>query len=141
MTTNSQKIFQLSAPYNNQYQGNYTRLLFVCTVGMLRSPTGAEIGIERGYNCRACGHDDVALIPLSVNLIMWADHIIFVSPTDKILSMKKFESSGYDEDIEQKSIVMHIDDDYSFGDSSLRIMFKNYLKSLEESGKIQPYRT
>ena len=140
MTTNTQKIYMLNAPYNNQYQGDYTRLLFVCTVGMLRSPTGAEIGIEMGYNCRSCGHDDVALIPLSVNLIAWADHIIFVSKSDYILTMKKFESTGWGEDIEMKKILLSIDDDYSFSDPILRNIFRHTLKGLEDSGKIHKRR-
>ena len=106
--TNTVKIFAASAPYNNQYQGNYTRLLFVCTVGMLRSPTAAEIDVEFGYNTRSCGHDDVALIPLTANLIAWADHIIFVSKSDEILALKKFEGSGWDEDIEQKKITLQL---------------------------------
>ncbi len=138
--TNTVKIFELSSPYNNQYQGNFTRLLFVCTVGMLRSPTGAEIGVEFGYNTRSCGHDDVSLIPLTVNLIAWADHIIFVSKSAEILSLKKFEGTGWDEDIEQKKIVLHIDDEYTFGDPTLRLIFRNSLRQLEDSGKLQRTR-
>jgi predicted protein tyrosine phosphatase len=138
--TNTVKIFAATAPYNNQYQGNYTRLLFVCTVGMLRSPTAAEIGVEFGYNTRSCGHDDVALIPLTANLIAWADHIIFVSKSDEILALKKFESSGWDEDIEQKKITLHIDDNYNFSDPELRLILRNSLRQLEDAGKLHRTR-
>ena len=138
--TKTNQIFSLTAPYNNRYQGNFTRLLFVCTVGMLRSPTGAEIGVEFGYNTRSCGYDDVALIQLSANLISWADHIIFVSKSDEILALKKFENTGWDEDILAKKITLAIDDEYDFGNPELRLIFRNYLKQLEDSEKLRRTR-
>lgn len=139
--TNSQKIFELTAPYDNQYQGNYTRLLFVCTVGMLRSPTAAEVGYQFGYNCRSCGWDEVALIRLSANLIAWADHIVFMNPEAKIESVKLFSNTGYEEDIEAKSMVMQIEDDYNFGDGTLRIIVYNWIQQMQDTKKLSPTRS
>lgn len=134
--TNTQKIFQLTAPYNNQYQGNFTRLLFVCAVGMLRSPTAAEVGTEEGFNCRSCGYDSVALIQLSANLIMWADHIVFMNPEAKIESLKLFANTGYEQDIESKSMLMYVDDDYNFGDPNLRSTVSNWIKQNRVNQKL-----
>lgn len=139
--TYSQKIFELTAPYNNQYQGNFTRLLFVCTVGMLRSPTAAEVATENGFNCRSCGWDEVALIRLSANLIMWADHIVFMNPEAKIESLKLFENTGYEEDIKAKAMLMHVDDDYNFGDPILRIIVHNWIKQKRVENQLSVVRT
>lgn len=53
------------------------RLVFVCSAGLLRSATGAKQFAIRGHNTRACGTHGYALIPLSANLIAWADRIYF----------------------------------------------------------------
>lgn len=107
------QIFNLTAPYANPYQGNRTRILFVCSVGLLRSPTAAAIGIRRGYNTRSCGSDtSCALIPLSVNLIEWAEVIVFVNAENYQQSLKEFANTGYEEDIKTKSVIMNIPDNY-----------------------------
>jgi predicted protein tyrosine phosphatase len=125
MQTNSftEQIFNCTAPYNNPYQGNPTRLLFVCSAGLLRSPTGAHVGALRGYNTRSCGsHNDYALIPLSANLIMWARHIIFVNRENHIRAMEVFSGTGYEDDIRDKAIVLDIPDRYeAFSNPLVRI--------------------
>lgn len=128
--TNTAKIFSDNCPYNNGYQTNAIRLLFVCSVGMLRSPTAQVVASQRGHNARAVGSDlDVALIPLSVNLINWADHIIFVNNENYIESCKNFESIGYTEDIIKKATVWNLPDNYNWGDSVLyRIIESELIK-------------
>lgn len=108
----NQKIFALTAPYSNPYQGIRTRILFVCSAGLLRSPTGAHVGTLRGYNTRSAGSSAYALIPLSVNLISWAEHIVFVNPDNYNEALEVFELVGYNDDIERKSIVLDIPDRY-----------------------------
>jgi predicted protein tyrosine phosphatase len=116
--TKTEQIFELTAPYNNPYQGNEPRLLFVCSVGLLRSPTCADAATKLGFNARSCGSDvGMALIPLSVNLIYWADKIIFVNTENKIQAMQYFED--YDTLIERKSIVWGVPDDYDRNDPQL----------------------
>lgn len=58
-------------------QTDQPRLVFVCSAGMLRSATGAKVFASRGCNTRSCGTHTYALIPLSANLIAWADRIYF----------------------------------------------------------------
>ena len=60
-------------------QTEQPRLVFVCSAGMLRSATGAKAFANRGCNTRSCGTHSYALIPLSANLIAWADRIYFAA--------------------------------------------------------------
>ena len=74
----------------NPYQGDYKRVLSVCSAGLLRSPTIAWILSQEpfGYNTRACGIvEEYALVPLDDVLITWADEIVVVEAymRDKIL--------------------------------------------------------
>ena len=125
------KIFELTAPYNNRYQGNATRLLFVCSVGMLRSPTAADVATGMGFNARSCGTDPMALIPLSANLIMWADKIIFMNKSNYEEAVRTFKNAGYEEDIEAKKGFIHVSDDYDRDDPELRVICWHALKEYD----------
>lgn len=129
--TKTTKIFELTAPYNNPYQGNATRLLFVCSVGMLRSPTAADVATGMGFNARSCGSDPVALIPLSANLIMWADEIVFMNRENYEQAIATFAHTGYEYDIESKKRFIHVDDDYDRDDPTLRTICWHALKEFE----------
>lgn len=125
-------IFQLTAPYNNPYQGERKRLLFVCSAGLLRSPTGAFVGSQFGYNTRAAGSaQSYALIPLSANLIEWAEKIIFVSRENYIQALGTFDNTGYEEDIESKAIVLDIPDIYPAFDPKLVQIFETWFAEFE----------
>lgn len=118
--TYTEKIFELGCPFDNEYQGPAKRLLFVCSAGLLRSPTCADVGTSLGFNTRACGsHQEYALIPLSVNLIMWANKIIFVNEENEYRALEVFEPVGYAEGIKAKSIVWDIEDTFNRGDPKL----------------------
>lgn len=108
--TMTAKIFELSAPYDNPYQGDNPRWLFVCSAGLLRSPTGAAVATELGVNARSCGSSSYALIPLSANLIMWAQKIFFVNEENYKQALHTFENAGYNEDIVEKAVVLDIPD-------------------------------
>jgi predicted protein tyrosine phosphatase len=67
-----------------------------------------------GYNTRACGSNQrYALIPLSVNLIEWAQHIIFVNQENIDQATETFARVGYAEDIMRKAQVLDIPDVYN----------------------------
>lgn len=63
---------------NNPYQGSDKRVLFVCSMGILRSATAARIYAHR-YNTRSAGSWGDALIPLTSMLLAWAHEIVFVN--------------------------------------------------------------
>lgn len=74
---NELDIFTDNHASNVSAQTDQLRLVFVCSAGMLRSATGAKAFAARGCNTRSCGTNGFALIPLSANLIAWADRIYF----------------------------------------------------------------
>jgi predicted protein tyrosine phosphatase len=131
--TKNAAIFETSAPYANPYQGQDPRWLFVCSAGLLRSPTGAALAIKRGINARSCGSNfNYALIPCSANLINWAQQIVFVNGEnlwqleDNFLGHKDLL-----EQIEQKAIVLNIPDNFEYMDSELVQMFEDELFLLQ----------
>ena len=63
---------------NNPYQGGDKRVVFVCSMGILRSATAARLYAHK-HNTRAAGTDNDALVQLSPTLIAWADEIVFVN--------------------------------------------------------------
>jgi predicted protein tyrosine phosphatase len=52
------------------------------------------------------------LIPLSANLIEWAEVIVFVNSENYLESLKEFTGTGYEDDIKAKKVVMNIPDNY-----------------------------
>ena len=118
--TKTQEIFEASAPYSNPYQGSYHRALFVCSAGMLRSATAAVVGSSLGMNTRACGSENYALIPLTANLILWADTIYFVNEYNYYGALQNFsEYDTLDFDIRRKAVIWDIEDVYAYRDPKL----------------------
>ncbi len=127
--TKNAAIFETNAPYSNPYQGKQPRWLFVCSAGLLRSPTGAALAVQRGLNARSCGSNfNYALVPCSANLINWADKIVFVNQEnlwqleDNFLGHKDLLNQ-----IERKQIVLNIPDNYEYMDTELQQLFQEEL--------------
>jgi predicted protein tyrosine phosphatase len=121
-TTKTDSIFNTTAPYDNYAQTRAARLLFVCSAGMLRSPTAANAATAQGYNARSCGTHKCALIPLSANLILWAQTIFFVNQENFGAALVTFDKDKYPElhsMLIEKSIVWNIEDQYNWGDNVL----------------------
>lgn len=64
--------------YDNEWQGETKRVLCLCSANMLRSPTMQVVLSAEpfNYNTRSAGIYEYALIPLSHDLLDWADEII-----------------------------------------------------------------
>ena len=117
---------------DNTCQTKAKRLVFVCSAGMLRSPTAQIVASKMGYNARACGSNaKIALIPLNANLIEWADHIVFMHFTNYCQALNTFEGTGYDETIRQKKIVWDTPDDYHWCDEWLMKVIEMKLEALK----------
>jgi predicted protein tyrosine phosphatase len=130
--TLTSQIFNLSAPYDNPYQGSRRRILFVCSAGLLRSPTGASVGSVRGYNTRAAGSNQrYALVPLSVNLIEWAQTIVFVNQENLQQALETFDAVGYGDDLERKSVALDIPDRYPAFHPQLIDLFNEFFDRAE----------
>lgn len=127
--TKNAAIFQTNAPYSNPYQGNAPRWLFVCSAGLLRSPTGATLAAQRGINARSCGSNfNYALVPCSANLINWADKIVFVSG-ENLWQLEENFLGHKDllEQLERKAIVLNIPDNFEYMDPQLQQLFETEL--------------
>lgn len=119
--TKTAALLELTAPYANPFQGKAPRILFVCSVGLLRSPTAAAFFCQRGYNTRACGSMvGCALIPISANLVEWAHQICFMTYENKQETLALFrEDAATQEVIRGKSVVLNITDDYEYNQPEL----------------------
>ena len=69
------------ANVSNRFQGPEPRVLFVCSAGLLRSVTAAQLFCQAPWNWNTRGvgvFTDFALVPISESLIHWADLIILM---------------------------------------------------------------
>lgn len=96
---------------SNPYQGSDKKVLFVCSMGILRSATGARLYAHK-YNTRSAGTWDDALIPLSNQLMAWADEIVFVNIHNYEQVRSYCEEEGVDIDKEFNIKVLDIPDSY-----------------------------
>jgi predicted protein tyrosine phosphatase len=127
--TKNAEIFKTTTPYSNHYQGSAPRWLFVCSAGLLRSPTGAALAIRKGLNARSCGSAiDYALVPISANLIMWANKIVFVSEENYHESLELFKDHQMLHNLLTiRSLVLNIPDMYEYNDPELIIEFEKQI--------------
>lgn len=113
---------------NNPYQGTEKRVLCLCSAGLLRSPTAAYVlQKELGYNTRAAGVTDYALIPVTEVLLKWADEIVCVNQEtyDTLLDNIKRDDLGVEADV----VVLDIPDVYPRMDSTLqKEILRQYLE-------------
>ena len=109
MKTLTETIFSSTSPYNNPYQGQDKKVLFVCSAGLLRSATAARI-YARKYNTRAAGTAEYALIPLSDDLIIWANEIVFVNMHNYFEACKKWDLDNFNKNIK----ILNIPDEYVY---------------------------
>lgn len=94
----------------NPYQGPDKRVVFVCSMGILRSATGARIYAHK-YNTRTAGSWPDALVPLTPMLMAWADELVFVNKENYENVINKFEGDMHTF-VASKSKVLDIPDRY-----------------------------
>lgn len=95
----------------NQWQGDWPRVLCVCSAGLLRSPTLAWVLSNAPYNCNvrcAGSHPEYALVPVDQVLLDWARRVVFVNPEnhERVLSRKLALS--------KEVFVMNVPDRFEF---------------------------
>lgn len=103
----------------NPYQGDYKRVLCVCSAGLLRSPTAAFVlaNAPFNFNTRAAGLDaGHALIVVDDVLLEWADEIVCMN------AMQRAHLQG----LTPKPVInLNIPDRFSFRDELLIATIKN----------------
>ena len=107
----------------NPYQGEYKKALCLCSAGLLRSPTIAWVMGQHGYNTRAAGMYDYALIPFDEVLAEWAD--IIICANTEIYNAVKDEVKG------KPILDFDLEDRFSYRDPELVELIETKLKELE----------
>lgn len=107
MMTYTEAMFKQQSPYNNPFQGKDKRVLFVCSAGILRSATAARIYAQK-YNTRSAGSENYALIPVTHELLLWADEVVFVNPENHRRTTERFDLDTF----KCKIVILNIPDKY-----------------------------
>jgi predicted protein tyrosine phosphatase len=107
MKTYTEMMFESKSPFDNPYQGRDTKVLFVCSAGILRSATAARIYAKK-YNTRAAGSEPYALIPVTSELLLWADIVVFVNEANYRSVAQKFDL----DEIRARYFILDIPDQY-----------------------------
>lgn len=131
--TNSEKIRAYrGGVYNNPYQGKDRKVVFICSMGILRSATGARIYANK-YNTRTAGTwFDEALIPLTERLVVWADQLVFVNDYNYRQALRHFEDDeGLVLTIKAKAVVLDIPDTYEHMHPELIKAFEEQYERIE----------
>lgn len=115
---------------SNPYQGEFKKVLCVCSAGLLRSPTAAWVlGQEPfGFNTRAAGlSEEYALVLVDKVLIHWADEIVCMNESQS----KDIKAIGTKPN--QLVICLGIPDNFSYRDPELiRLITERYNQGFGE---------
>ena len=120
----------------NPDQGQFKRVLCVCSGGILRSATAAVVFAAEPYNfnTRACGTKPYALIQVDHHLIGWADEILCMESFHEDYLRKTWQRSNhYPKDEIPLIRVLDIPDTYDYRDPALIARIKrSYEKETKE---------
>ena len=103
--------------YDNVWQGDTKRVLCLCSANMLRSPT-MQVVLSMppyDYNTRSAGTYDFALIPLTDELIGWADEIVCADTEHVEKATEMMQSCGEDKPV----VNLRIPDNYEYRNPEL----------------------
>ena len=108
--------------YSNMYQGDYKRVLTVCSANMLRSPTIAHVLSAEPYNfnTRSAGVAGFALIPVTEDLLVWADEVVCADTEHAITIRDKMIQYGLDKPI----VNLNLPDIYEYRNPELIKLIK-----------------
>lgn len=109
----------------NPHQGPYSKVLCVCSAGLLRSPTAALVLSQEpfNFNTRAAGlTPDFALVRVDDVLLHWADLVV-------CMELEQFETlQGKHPAI----VCLEIEDSFAYRDENLIALIKS--KFIEKTG-------
>ena len=108
--------------YSNSYQGDYKRVLTVCSANMLRSPTMAHVLSAEPYNfnTRSAGIAGFALIPVTEELLLWADEVVCADTEHALYIRDKLMQYQLDKPI----VNLNIPDIYEYRNPELIELIK-----------------
>lgn len=127
-------IFADNHAANVSAQTSQPRLVFVCSAGMLRSATGAKAFAARNCNTRSCGTHAYALVPLSANLIAWADGIYFAHHENWWKACATFKDHPeLIAAMKAKSQICEVPDIYDYDDPMLHAVWAQQVRLPEKA--------
>lgn len=114
---------------DNPYQGQYKRILAVCSGGVLRSPTTAWLLSNEPFNAntRSCGTEDYAVIHMDEALLRWASQIVCMEPRH-LTKIKEMLGKHH---IEREVICLNIPDNFRYRDERLIELITKAYKAAE----------
>ena len=124
---------------SNPNQGEYKRVLCVCSAGLLRSPTAALVLASEpfNFNTRAAGlAPDYALVVVDEYLLAWADEVVCMTGDQKAQLLKMIHRNKLGASTTPHVVCLDIEDDYSYRDPTLiQLITSNYKAKFEKSAK------
>jgi predicted protein tyrosine phosphatase len=113
--------------HSNSFQGDYKRVLTVCSANMLRSPTIAHVLSAEPYNfnTRSAGTESYALIHVTEDLLRWADEIV-CADTEHVMQIRDKMMEWM---IDKPIINLEIPDNYDYRNPKLIQMIKENYES------------
>jgi predicted protein tyrosine phosphatase len=115
----------------NPNQGDYKKVLCVCSAGLLRSPTAAYVLSQEpyNYNTRAVGVNvEYALIPIDLIMFYWADEVVCMEQNHKLMLEHMINSSEYIDRVKDRMKaqikVLNIPDRFMYRDPELIELIK-----------------
>lgn len=112
----------------NPNQGEAMKVLCVCSAGLLRSPTMANVlHGAYGWNTRAVG--DVAshaLVPIDPVMVEWAEMVLTADDEQRDFIVREFERH-----VDGKSVIsLDLPDQYEYMDPELQNIILNRVQNL-----------
>lgn len=132
--SNDPFLFNRISNSSNPFQGEYKRVLCICSAGLLRSPTTAFVLSQEPYNfnTRAAGLvPEFALIPVDEVLLSWADEIVCMT-TEQAESLKGRVKK------DKTLICLNIPDNFAYRDPELMTLIAtNYDAAQKELAELE----
>ena len=119
--------------HSNSYQGDYKRVLTVCSANMLRSPTIAMVLSmpPYDYNTRSAGTHSFALIPVTEELLFWADEIVCADTEHALTIRDRLMELNLDKPV----VNLRIPDNYEYRNPELIMMIRRRYDEIQLSTK------
>ena len=115
----------------NPYQGDFKKVLCVCSAGLLRSPTAAWVlsNPPFNFNTRAVGaNPEYAMVLLDAVNVCWADEVVVMDNGQKKQVQALLDEYGWDKPVH----VLDVPDNYSYRQPELVDELMNELLKVYE---------
>ena len=117
---------------HNKWQGSAKRVLCVCSAGLLRSPTAANVLHDVwGHNTRSCGTSSFyALVVVDEVLLTWAQEVVCMDRGQES-ELQAHMDRAWGEGKRKPIRVLGVNDSFGWDDHTLREQIKDAYASFE----------